>query len=273
MPHAHVDGLPLSAPGERRCLSKNAGASSRRRQGWGLTPWPSRYGPRMAPTCCRPMRRPSSVKPSRPDARRHQRHQRHDEPDRGRGLPLRSSGGGAWAASSWLPPRLAARFSPAEQAVLGVVLSTIALTGRCEWCHGAVAGRSGTSVSTVKRALAQARVLGLVIVEERRLSWARSLPSVVTIASAELRTWVATRGRGLRAARGMWGDGGGVQTGAASKSISKLSLSNAAPTSPERVWRGRGGQAGGSPPARPPAPGSTPGPLRSPYSGTRARRV
>ena len=179
----------------------------------------------------------------------------------------------AWAASSWLPPRLAARFSPAEQAVLGVVLSTIALTGRCEWCHGAVAGRSGTSVSTVKRALAQARVLGLVIVEERRLSWARSLPSVVTIASAELRTWVATRGRGLRAARGMWGDGGGVQTGAASKSISKLSLSNAAPTSPERVWRGRGGQAGGSPPARPPAPGSTPGPLRSPYSGTRARRV
>lgn len=174
----------------------------------------------------------------------------------------------SWAASSWLPPRIAARFTPAEQAALGVVLAEIALTGRCEWCHGAVAGRSGTSVSTVKRALAEARKLGLVLVEERRMTWCRSLPNRVTILSAELRTWVATRGRGLRAAKWV-----GFRDEQPRSPSSFLFSSNAAAASPEGVWRGARGQAGASPPVRPPAPRSTPGPMRSPYSGTAGRLV
>ena len=122
----------------------------------------------------------------------------------------------AWTASGWMPPAIAARFTMGEAAALGVVLAQIALTGHCELSHGAVGGRAGVSVSTVKRALGEARRLGLVAIEERRVSWCRNLPNVVTIVSAELRTWVATRGRGLRAAKGM---GGGVQIGTASKSI------------------------------------------------------
>ncbi len=122
----------------------------------------------------------------------------------------------SWAASSWLPPRLASQFTQAEAAALGVVLSEIALRGRCELCHGAVAGRAGISVSSAKRALVQARKLGLLHVEERRVSRFRNLPNIVTVVSTELATWVATRGRGLRAAMRQ---GGGVQTGTAPKSI------------------------------------------------------
>ena len=140
----------------------------------------------------------------------------------------------AWTASGWMPPAIAARFTMGEAAALGVVLAEIAITGQCELSHGAVGGRAGVSVSTVKRALGEARKLGLVLVEERRVSWCRNLPNVVTILSAELRTWVATRGRGLRAAKGM---GGGVQIGTASKSISTFSSARRSEALAKRVNR------------------------------------
>jgi hypothetical protein len=142
----------------------------------------------------------------------------------------------AWTASGWLPPALASRFTMGEAAALGVVLAEVALKGRCELSHGAVGGRAGVSVSTVKRALGEARKLGLVKVEERRMSWSRNLPNVVTIASTELRTWVATRGRGLRAARGL---SGGVQIGTTPKSISTPTLVRRSERLTERVNRGR----------------------------------
>lgn len=122
-----------------------------------------------------------------------------------------------WSASGWLPPRLAGAFTLGEQAALGVIMSTIAMSGSCDLCHGAVAGRAGVSISTVKRALVEARRLGLITVTERRLSWCRNLPNIVMLLSAELKTWVATRGRGLRAAKAK---GGGVQIGTGPKSIS-----------------------------------------------------
>lgn len=146
-----------------------------------------------------------------------------------------------WAASSWLPPRLAERFTQAEQGALGVIMAEVALTGRCELCHGAVAGRAGVSVSTVKRAMAEARRLGLIAVEERRVSRFRNLPNVVTILSAELGTWVATRARGHRAAREAWGEGGGVQTGTSSESISSSSTSRTAAVARNRASRWAGG--------------------------------
>ncbi len=143
----------------------------------------------------------------------------------------------AWTASGWLPPAIAARFTMGEAAALGVVLAEVAMTGRCELSHGAVGGRAGVSVSTVKRAIGEAKRLGLVAVTERRLTWCRNLPNVVTILSAELRTWVATRGRGLRAARAQ---GGGVQTGTASESISTHRKASAAAATRQAGSRGGG---------------------------------
>ena len=136
----------------------------------------------------------------------------------------------AWAASSWLPPRLASQFTQGEVAALAIVMSEIALKGWCELCHGAIAGRSGTSVSTVKRGVAEARRLGLIAVEVRRISRFRNDPNRITVLSAELRTWVATRGRGLRATKGTWGQEGGVQPWPTSESIDIPSTASASPT-------------------------------------------
>ena len=131
----------------------------------------------------------------------------------------------AWSASGWLPPAIAAGFTQAEQAALAVILVEVVLKGRCELCHGAVGGRAGVSVSTVKRALGEARRLGLLSVEERRVSWCRNLPNVVTVSSADLAAWVRTRGRGLLRAKG-----GGVHLGTASKFNDLDSLRHSAAT-------------------------------------------
>src|SRR3954471_7970497 len=44
-----------------------------------------------------------------------------------------------WAASGRLPPPIACRFAPAEQAVLAVVASEVAKRGRCSLAQGHIA--------------------------------------------------------------------------------------------------------------------------------------
>ena len=101
----------------------------------------------------------------------------------------------AWTASGWLPPAVAARFTMGEAAALAVIIAEAARAGRCGLPIGAIAGRAGVCATTVRNALREARRLGLVKVEERRLSYARSLPNLVTIAGRELALWVRTRAR------------------------------------------------------------------------------
>ena len=101
----------------------------------------------------------------------------------------------AWTASGWMPPAIAARFTMGEAAALSVIIAEAAKAGRCGLPIGAIAGRAGVCATTVRNALREARRLGLVTVEERRLSYARSLPNLVTIASRELALWVRTRAR------------------------------------------------------------------------------
>ena len=104
----------------------------------------------------------------------------------------------AWTASGWLPPAVAARFTMGEAAALAVIVAEAAKAGRCGLPIGAIAGRAGVCATTVRNALREARRLGLVKVEERRLSYARSLPNLVTIAGRELALWVRTRARAER---------------------------------------------------------------------------
>ncbi len=101
----------------------------------------------------------------------------------------------AWTGSGWLPPAIAARFTMGEAAAIGVIVAEIAKSGRCELFIGAIAGRAGVCPSTVRNALRQARTLGLLHVEARRVARDRNLPNVVTIASRELELWVRTRAR------------------------------------------------------------------------------
>ena len=111
----------------------------------------------------------------------------------------------SWTASGWLPPAIAARFTMGEAAALAVIVAEAAKAGRCGLPIGAIAARAGVCATTVRNAVREARRLGLVAVEERRLSYARSLPNLITIAGRELALWVRTRSRVER-------QGGGCRT-------------------------------------------------------------
>ena len=101
----------------------------------------------------------------------------------------------AWTGSGWMPPAIAARFTMGEAAAIGVIMAEIAKHGRCELPIGAIAGRAGVCATIVRNALRQARTLGLLHVEERRIARDRNRSNVVTIASRELELWVRTRAR------------------------------------------------------------------------------
>lgn len=107
-----------------------------------------------------------------------------------------------WAASGRLPPGLACRFTGGELAALAVVTVEAVKRGDCRLAHEHIAAIAGVSRSTVKRALHQARALGLISVQERRLSRWRNRPNVVAIVDRAWLSW-------MRLAR----TGGGVQLG------------------------------------------------------------
>ncbi len=97
------------------------------------------------------------------------------------------------AAASGLPPALAWRFTPGEQAVLFIVAAECYARGLCDRSHDEIAARAGVSTSTVKRALRLAKQLELVRIEERPQERAKHLPNVVRIVSKEWAAWIAKR--------------------------------------------------------------------------------
>ena len=95
-----------------------------------------------------------------------------------------------WAAAGRLPPKLAALFTLGEQAALAVIAVEAGKRGTCTLAIGAIAALAGVSINTVKRALRQARALGLVTIEERRLSRFRNDTNVVRVVSREWLSWL-----------------------------------------------------------------------------------
>src|SRR4051794_38169848 len=101
-----------------------------------------------------------------------------------------------WAASGCLPPALAARFTLAETAVLAVLAAEVLRHGACTLTIGHIAALAGVGETTVRNALREARGLGLLTVEERRLTAWRNAPNVVRIVSREWLAWLRLRGTG-----------------------------------------------------------------------------
>lgn len=99
------------------------------------------------------------------------------------------------AASGPMPPGLAQRFTTGELAVLRIVADEVAGRGSCSLCLDAIAARAGVSRSLAKSAIRQARRLGMVEVQERRRTGAKSLSNVITIIDRE---WLAWMKRGTR---------------------------------------------------------------------------
>jgi hypothetical protein len=101
-----------------------------------------------------------------------------------------------WAASGALPVGLAARFTIAEQAALAVVAGEVMKHGRCTLFIGHIAALAGVGETSVRNALRQAKQLGLVAIEIRRVTAWRNEANVVTITSAEWLVWLTRGGRG-----------------------------------------------------------------------------
>ncbi|WP_298961894.1 transcriptional regulator [uncultured Methylobacterium sp.] len=107
-----------------------------------------------------------------------------------------------WAASGRLPPAIAARFTLAEQAALAFVATEVDRRGDCRLAIGHLAAVAGVSETVVRNALRQARMLGLVTVEERRQPGWRNDTNVVRIASPEWSAWLKLGGDSVPGSQG-----------------------------------------------------------------------
>lgn len=95
-----------------------------------------------------------------------------------------------WAASGRLPPGLAARFTLAEQAVLALVATETVRRKDCRLAVGHLAAIVGVAATTVRNAIRRAVKLGLVTVEERRVTGFRNDTNIVRIVAAEWTAWL-----------------------------------------------------------------------------------
>lgn len=102
------------------------------------------------------------------------------------------------AASAPMPPILAMHFTTAELAVLRVVADEWRDRGRCDRSLKELADRACVSRTTAKRALREARRLGLVSVEHRPKGRQNALPNVVHVISVEWSTWIRRGGGGQK---------------------------------------------------------------------------
>jgi predicted transcriptional regulator len=101
-----------------------------------------------------------------------------------------------WAASGRLPPGLAARFTLAEQAVLALVAAETVRRKDCRLAVGHLAAIVGVAETTVRNAIREAAKLGLVTVEERRVTGFRNDTNIVRIISAEWTSWLRLARKG-----------------------------------------------------------------------------
>ncbi|WP_174804959.1 hypothetical protein [Methylobacterium oxalidis] len=101
------------------------------------------------------------------------------------------------AASGPMPPALAARFTTGEAAVLRIVGDECRDKGRCVLPLDAIAARAGVGRTTAQNALRLARRLGMIEIEERRLTGAKNLPNRVTVIDREWRQWLTRGPKGI----------------------------------------------------------------------------
>jgi hypothetical protein len=92
--------------------------------------------------------------------------------------------------SGVVPAKIAASFTMAELSVLTVVARQCQRTGVCTLPVDAIAALAGVSRTSVQNALRQARLLGLILVKERRIPGQPSLTNIVSIISKEWVAWL-----------------------------------------------------------------------------------
>jgi len=96
--------------------------------------------------------------------------------------------------SGVVPAKIAASFTMAELAVLTVIARQCQRAGVCTLHIDAIAALAGCSRTSVQNALRQARLVGLILVKERRRPGQPSLTNVVTVISREWIAWLKLGG-------------------------------------------------------------------------------
>jgi hypothetical protein len=102
------------------------------------------------------------------------------------------------ACSGPLPPRLAARFTEGQRAVLRIVADAVAEAGLCDLCLDAIAARAGVCRRLTQGALRLAEGDGLLTIEERRQPGRRNAPNLLHIVSREWQAWIKRGGKRKR---------------------------------------------------------------------------
>jgi hypothetical protein len=105
------------------------------------------------------------------------------------------------AMSGIVPAKIAASFTMGEIAVLTVVARQCQRAGACTLPTDAIAALAGVCRRTVQNALSHARLIGLILVRERRVPGRPSGTNVIRIASPEWSTWLRLGGGGCKAVR------------------------------------------------------------------------
>jgi len=149
-----------------------------------------------------------------------------------------------WAASGRIPPALAVRFTLAEQAVLSLVAAETCRRKDCRLSIGGLAAITGVSETTVRNAIREAVQLGLITVDERRITGWRSDTNVVRIISAEWNAWLRLTRKRRGEASASVSVGGGCKS--ANPTPTEIpDLGNLGPTKPSK-WlpNGRGRPSG-----------------------------
>jgi hypothetical protein len=102
-----------------------------------------------------------------------------------------------WCASGKLPPQLAARFTPAETAALSAIAAEVTKRGDCRLTIGHIAALAGICARSVRNAIRAAEALGVLSIEERRLTAFRNDTNIIRITAPEWRAWLRlARGQG-----------------------------------------------------------------------------
>jgi len=89
-----------------------------------------------------------------------------------------------------MPPQLAAMFTTGQLSVLRIVSDEIRDRGRCTLYVDEIAARAGVCRRLAQGAIREAERLGLVRIEERRVSAFRNLTNIVSIVSGEWLAWL-----------------------------------------------------------------------------------
>jgi hypothetical protein len=95
-----------------------------------------------------------------------------------------------WGGTSSLPPDVRVRLTLGQQAVLVAILRQCKISGICSLTNSQIAGLAGCCRTLVSQAKSIARRLGLITIQERRVSLRSNMSSVIRISCSKLMEWI-----------------------------------------------------------------------------------